>query len=375
MSNDQKITFKICYLYPGMDSKTIELKSTDKKGSVSFLDNSGNRVFRTPALGEEPVKIVLTSTENFKFQGEDQTRVYTTVSYYPESMEGKLEQYQITENIVNRRAHEVLKEHQHVVVRSKEGANVNPNQNGIPMFELIEESRLILADVEKNNKISEGMNIAKDMFQNHPEVFVDFCYSYNIMPIENVPIHVLYNEVVFKIQTDPAAFFSVVNHKDAATLTLIKKGLLKITTDGNPLISIKDNFYYLDGEIVGQSEEETIHFFNKHPKKKEFLMRSLGIAPEVNVEVVALPPVSEDGGLSDSQKEWKKKTDSSRLQTMKMEVAKRFKKMQEDKLKNKPEASVIEAKFFDVMRTEIRDKYIDIVEAFDAYVADKKSSM
>jgi hypothetical protein len=60
---------------------------------------------------------------------------------------------------------------------------------------------------------------------------------------------------------------------------------------------------------------------------------------------------------------------------MKMEVAKRFKKMQEDKLKNKPEASVIEAKFFDVMRTEIRDKYIDIVEAFDAYVADKKSSM
>jgi hypothetical protein len=358
-----------------MDSKTIELKSTDKKGSVSFLDNSGNRVFRTPALGEEPVKIVLTSTENFKFQGEDQTRVYTTVSYYPESMEGKLEQYQITENIVNRRAHEVLKEHQHVVVRSKEGANVNPNQNGIPMFELIEESRLILADVEKNNKISEGMNIAKDMFQNHPEVFVDFCYSYNIMPIENVPIHVLYNEVVFKIQTDPAAFFSVVNHKDAATLTLIKKGLLKITTDGNPLISIKDNFYYLDGEIVGQSEEETIHFFNKHPKKKEFLMRSLGIAPEVNVEVVALPPVSEDGGLSDSQKEWKKKTDSSRLQTMKMEVAKRFKKMQEDKLKNKPEASVIEAKFFDVMRTEIRDKYIDIVEAFDAYVADKKSSM
>ena len=375
MSNDQKITFKICYLYPGMDSKTIELKSTDKKGSVSFLDNSGNRVFRTPALGEEPVKIVLTSTENFKFQGDDQKRVYTTVSYYPESMEGQLEQYQITENIVNRRAHEVLKEHQHVVVRSKEGANVNPNQNGIPMFELIEESRLILADVEKNNKISEGMNIAKDMFQNHPEVFVDFCYSYNIMPIENVPIHVLYNEVIFKIQTDPAAFFSVVNHKEAATLTLIKKGLLKITTDGNPLISIKDNFYYLDGEIIGQSEDEAIHFFNKYPKKREFLMRSLGIAPEVNVEVVALPPVSEDGGLSDSQKEWKKKTDASRLQTMKMEVAKRFKKMQEDKLKNKPEASVIEAKFFDVMRTEIRDKYIDIVEAFDTYVADKKSSM
>ena len=375
MSNDQKITFKICYLYPGMDSKSIELKSTDRKGSVSFLDNSGNRVFRAPAPGEEPVRIVLLSTENFKFQGDDQKRVYTTVSYYPESMEGKLQQYEITENIVNRRAHEVLKEHQHVVVRSKEGANINPNQNGIPMFELIEESKLILADVEKNNKISEGLNIAKDMFQNHPEVFVDFCYSYNIMPIENVPVHVLYNEVVFKIQTDPASFFSVVNHKDAATLTLIKKGLLKTTTDGNSLISIKDNFYYLDGEIVGQSEEETIHFFNKHPKKKEFLMRSLGIAPEVNVEVVSLPPVSEDGGLSDSQKEWKKKTDASRLQTMKMEVAKRFKKMQEDKLKNKPEASSIEAKFLDVMRTEIRDKYIDIVEAFDGYVLDKKSSM
>jgi hypothetical protein len=375
MSNDQKITFKICYLYPGMDSKVIELKTTDKKGSVSFLDNSGNRVFRAPVPGEEPVKIVLSSTEKFKFQGDDQKRVYTTVSYYPESMEGNLEQYEITENIVNRRAHEVLKEHQHVVVRSSEGANINPNQNGIPMFELIEESKLILADVEKNNKVSEAMNIAKDMFQNHPEVFVDFCYSYNIMPIENVPIHVLYNEVIFKIQVDPSSFFSVINHKDATTLTLIKKALLKTTTEGNSLISIKDNFYYLDGEIVGQSEDEVIHFFNRYPKKKEFLMRSLGIAPDVNVEVVPLPPVSENAGLTDTQKEWKKKTDASRLQTMKMEVAKRFKRMQEDKLKNKSEASAIEAKFFEVMRTEIRDKYIDIVDAYDAYVADKKSSM
>lgn len=375
MSNDQKITFKICYLYPGMDSKTIELKSTDKKGSVSFLDSSGNRVFRAPVPGEEPVRIVLTSIEKFMFQGDDQKRVYTTVSYYPESMEGSLEQHEITENIVNRRAHELLKEHQHVVVRSKEGANVNPNQSGIPMFELIEESKLILADVEKNNKVSEAMNIAKDMFQNNPEVFVDFCYSYNIMPIENVPVHVLYNEVIFKIQTDPTNFFNVLNHKDAVTLTLIKKALLKTTTEGVSLISIKDSFYYLDGEIIGQSEDEAIHFLNKYPKKKEFLMRSLGIAPDVNVEVVPLPPVSEDGGLTDVQKEWKKKTDSSRLQTMKMEVSRRFKKMQEDKMKNKPEASAIEAKFLANLQTEIRDKYIDIVGAFDAYVADKKSSM
>lgn len=373
MGNQQKVTFKICYMYPGTDAKSIEVKTTDKNGSVIWVDNEGSANYRAMMPGEVAKNYVLMSIEPFVFQGEVKKRVYTRVSYLPASEEGTLEGSERSENISNRMAHDILKQHQHVVVRDKSNSNVNPNQMGLPLFELIEDSVQILADVNKNSRISEAMAIATDMFKNTPQVFVDFCYSYNIKPIDGVPVAILYNEVVAKLMLNPEDFFSVINHKDAITLVLLKKAEQKTGDDNLGLINQRDGFYYMDGEIIGASEDTAIHFLNTNPSKKDFLLRKLGITPAPAVEVVPLPPVSVDGKLTAPQKLYKEKTDAARIQTMKMEVGRTIKKMRAEMAADKSMAGQIEKNCYDNLTNTIREKYVDVVEAFDTYVATQKA--
>ena len=70
-------------------------------------------------------------------------------------------------------------------------------------FELIEESEEIRKQVAYNSKVTDYGMVAKNMYNESPEAFVNFCYAYGIQNVESTPIESLFNEVIYKISINP----------------------------------------------------------------------------------------------------------------------------------------------------------------------------
>lgn len=381
MTENNKVTFKVCSIYPGQDPRPITMESVDRNnGNYRFMDVNGNINDRNKVDGEKVASLVLSSVENHAFPNGATKRVFTTISYIPNAMEyykaqglkgtdltAAYHQDRYFENM-----HLFLKTHPLVIVR-KDGHNINPNLGSIAGFELVEESALVRQELEKNIRATEARAKATEMYQKSKDLFVDFCYSYGVY-VGSTPVEKLFNEVMLKIEGNPDYFFEVANHKDAELLTLFNKALQKTSEEsGQTVISQNDDFYEFEDEFIGQSEQEVIYFFNNNPKKLENLKRRLGVKV-TPIVVTELGPDSADVTPQTArQAAGKRAFDAKMVADMEDEVHKATKQYgmnwaKADKAKNDA-AKIDYAKEFLEKMKAVKEKFAQIPDAVDTRVA------
>jgi hypothetical protein len=247
---------------------------------------------------------------------------------------------------------------------------VNPNQTGTPLYQLIEETAEVNALVTKNRRAADANAELSHMLELEKERLVDFCYAYGITPIEGVAIERLYNKAVAKATLNPDHFFEILNHKDSKMLTYIERAKLKQIGDDN-LITLKGSQYYMEGEAVGGDEEEMIRFFNRFPRKKEYMLGRLGITPEIAPEVITLPKVEESLEYTPMQQNYNERTTNTLETEMKMRVGKLFKDYEKAKAADPSKAGeLLEKAKADVEK--LRSKYISIADHFNDYISKKR---
>ncbi len=374
-----KISYKLAYLSSGTDSRILDLVKVDSMGITEFIDKAGVLHDRPLANGEQPARIVLDTIENYvDAQGQNRKRVYTTLSYYEESVSGQMLKGQpdqvVAKHNLAKNAHLMLKSHQEVAWRGEDGNDKNPNRCGYTvMFEIIEESQNILNQVEKNNKVTEAMALATDMFKNNQKDFIDFCYAYGIRPIKGVPIENLYNEVSFKIQVNPNHFFETMESKDREYKIVLAKAKEFIEEDGLPLINLEGNLFYLAGEIIGSTEEEVINHLKTHPIQRKYVFSKIGFDFEVELEVENLPLVSEEIVVTKQAKLFKKRVDSARIEEMERAVKYIIKKYNDAVKKDSSVTGKADAlKDYDTATESKRANFFDVVEAYDTFVEEQR---
>jgi len=369
MSINQKITFDIVSLHAGLNAKPLPLSTTTKTGQTTWIDAYGGLHFRDIAKGEQCFEYSIDAQESFIKNGEKAIRTYRSISYYPEGLEGGLSSDERLQNLIARKAHAMVKEHQNVIVRGVDGGNVNKNQTGMLLFELRETSVIIGDRVEKTLKINEAMLAATDLFQNRPEEFINVCYMYSIQPIDGVAIQKLFNEVALKINNNPTHFLEILNHKDADLLILIKKGLI-INSEMESIISFQDPFYFMNGENIGNSEDEILYNLKKSPRSKEFLMKSLNIPLEDTPEVINLPENVEAKMPVKLSQDYSRRTEAADMKGVTKMLTAMFNKYSSD-IKASPEnEEEITKKFKENLATK-RAGYIEFADYWDTEVATK----
>lgn len=370
MDINDKISFDIVSIYDGNSVRSLELKVTEKNGNVTFIDSYGGLHHRDLQKGETPFSYNVDNQETYvNKKGEKAVRMYKRIEYWPESQEGNLEGNERTLNIIARHAHNLVKKHPSVIIRDANKGNSNPNQHGLVLFELRETTQIIKDKVQKNIEVSKAQGIATELMQDDPESFIDLCYRYSIQPVQNVPIENLYNEVMLKIANNPTHFMEILEHKDSALLTLIKRAM--IGTEEEPaIISFEDPFWFMNGENLGKNEEEIIYNLSKSARSREFLRQSLGLPVEDIVEVVKLPAESNAISASKPSEDYQRRTDKARIEEMKKAINSITMQWEKDKKKNPAGGSVLDNKFLAQLAKK-RELYLDVADAFDAELAYK----
>lgn len=369
-----EITFKVAYLYPSSDTRLFTLEAEDKRGNRSFISTEGLLWRRTPEKGDSIATIPLTAVEEFEYQGQKKKRVYALIKYETDEKKVKLlSQQEEINNRIHREAHNFIKNHPQVVYKdSATGNNLNTEQRGNALFELIEESQRIISENEKNIKIAKAMGVASDMFENNKEAFVEFCYAYGIRPVQGVEVQKLFNEVSFKIRNNPNEFFEVYEHEEREMLSLIKRAMQELDGE-NTILYIENDFWCMNGEILATDEHPfqnpLLHHFKTHPRDKDFLLRKLGITKEVVLEVKELAPVSEEFEDTIQKKSFDAKAHEHKIRKMKATVTNAATKYRKSE-KRQADIDRLKAEI-----TDARESFLDIVEAYDSYAKDKLTSL
>lgn len=370
MDINDKISFDIVSIYDGNGVRSLDLKVTEKNGNVTFVDSYGGLHHRDLQRGESPFSYNVDNQESYiNKKGEKAVRMFKRIEYWPEQFEGQLEGNERTLNIIARHAHTLVKKHPSVIIRDANKGNSNPNQHGLVLFELRETTQIIKDKVQKNIEVSKAQAIATELMQEDPESFIDLCYRYSIQPVKEVPIETLYNEVMLKIANNPTHFMEILNHKDAVFLTLVKRAM--IGTELDPaIISFEDPFYFMNGENLGQKEEEIIYNLSKSARNREFLMMSLGVPIEDEVEVVVLPSTSDAIEASKPSQDYQRRTDKSRIEEARKAMNSITVQWEKEKKKNPAGGSVLDDKF-KAQLSKKRELYLDVADFWDAELAYK----
>lgn len=367
----EKITFKIVYAAQGSTPRQIELKSSDRHGNIEWLDKSGADYTAEPPLGVSPVKLNLTSTEFYTDKnGEKKKRVFGLFSYVCEKDENEIKDVsERLNNIVLRKAHMMLKTHQACIYRDKTGNDINPNRHGASvMFELIEESQNIQNAVELNNRMSEAMNKAGELLKGDATYFMDFCYAYGIVNVAKSSPEELYNDICQRIIINPEHFLTTFNNKNNQTLVLLRKGLEYLQPDNTTLVSLVNNIYYMNGEILGESEDVCVYNLNQQPKLKEWLMLNMNIAPDFKAEVVQLPPASDHPVQSDSKKLFEKGADEAAVSQAKSKINYMFTKAKTAIAKDPSRRGEILEKLEEDLQAK-RSDYVTLLPYIDDHIS------
>jgi len=174
---------------------------------------------------------------------------------------------------------------------------------------------------------------------------------------------------MLKIANNPTHFMEILEHKDSALLTLIKRAM--IGTEEEPaIISFEDPFWFMNGENLGKNEEEIIYNLSKSARSREFLRQSLGLPVEDIVEVVKLPAESNAISASKPSEDYQRRTDKARIEEMKKAINSITMQWEKDKKKNPAGGSVLDNKFLAQLAKK-RELYLDVADAFDAELAYK----
>lgn len=366
-----KVSFKIVSIYPGTEPKLLSMESVSRKtGGNYFLDEYGKRFDRVPHPGERISKIVLNAVESYEVNGEQKKRVFALVEYEI-GLATTNKDLQLANNIKEAQ-HNFVKEHNLIKIKDENGNNINHNSGSMVAFELIEESEEIRKQVAYNSKVADYSIIAKTMYNESPEAFVNFCYAYGIQNVESTAIESLFNEVIYKISINPDYFNEIYNHKNRTFLSLFNRAL-ETTVNEEQIIDFKDDYYYFEGSPIGVNVEEAMFYFDKFPTKKKILEMKMQVEPESAIEVVRLPETPVNLSPSEREKLAKEKMDSGRIQGMKMEVGRAINKFNSDinKAKKEGESTADIEEAFLTLKKALRVKYIDIEAAYDSYF-DKK---
>ncbi len=367
LNPNDKITFDIVSIHAGNNVKPFPLLVTTANGQATWIDSYGARFDRAVGRGEQPHEYSIDAQESFMHKGEKAIRTFKSISYYPQELEGHLEGEEKTQNLTARQAHELVKRHQNVIVRGKDGGNINTNQTGMLLFELRETSTIIKNNLEKTLQINQAITAATELYTEQPQEFINLCYRYGIQPIEGVAIQKLFNEVAIKINNNPSHFLTILNHEDAELLTLIKKAQV-LNEQLESIISYQEPFYFMNGENLGQSEDELLYNLKKSERNKEFLMKSLNIALADKHEVVSLPKEPEHEPLSKPAQDFKRRTELARQKEAKSTIAAICRKWTEDKRADPSKVGEVDEKYTQKLR-EKREGYMDIADFWDAEVA------
>lgn len=375
-----KITFKVAYLFTGTAPRKLELKKIDKNGNVEFINNVGAVIAREPKPEETVESLTLFTSENYTWQGEERKRVVGYFSYYLPDEAGHIEgSVDKATNKILYEAHRMLKSHQQVAIKDKNGNDINPNRYGATVkFELIEEGLLTKDKVEENGKMADALAEIKWIYEGDKNEFLDFCYAFGIRPVLNVPVEKLYNEAMLKAQINPQHFFDTRELAEKDIYVLIRKAMeTPISEDGigvpKTLISTEGDKYYIDGEIIGYSEQDVMYYLKTNLKQKEYIMNKLGITLATNFPVIEL--TDKEPTLNSRQKtDFEKKYHAERVTKMEQSINQSFAKYHKALSKN-PEKKGDLVKDLDVELNKKREGYIDVLEAYDEKVAKEKGYM
>lgn len=378
IDKNKAVTFRIATIYPERDSKPLRLEYRNKHtGLLHWMDKGGSDYTREIMKGEESATIVLMRGENFKYQGGDEKRVYNEFSYYPIEMEGDIESERDKEDsIFNCKLHSFVKLHPDVKIKDENGNNNNPNQGSIVMFELIENSLEVQKLVAKNELITTCMMIATDLKDNK-EKFVDFCYAYNIKNIEQTSVEDLYNEVILKLTINPKNFMDTFEHKQLELITLIEKAKILVvdTAENKCLINLDGNDYYMDDELIGEDLDSMIRYFDKMPKKKDYLYRKLGVEKDIDIKPVSLPPTAAALPNTDRQSATANSIHTQRIETATKKIGSLFNAQKVRLSKAKPSEKGQVEKAFEELLAQTRPEFNDVLDFWDARVLEKKGQM
>ena len=371
MSKNTLVTYKVAYLHPGISPRNIPLITSNKAGKITFVNEQGELIHRAPLEGEKPHSFNLLSVEPYEYNGKMEKRVFVNLTYESDDLKmQELPDYERAIHKLHKTAHAFIKEHQNVVVKDAENRNTNRFQVGIALFELIEESSRIKKQNEDNDLITKARTIANELFHDKPSEFVEFCYLYNIKPVEGVEIEKLYNEVLLKIQTYPKGFFDAYDHKQAELMTIIRKGEQKADETGKTYISTEGDFIVFDDEIIGQTDEEVLHYFSKNPKRLEYLRLKLGLGKKEETKVVRLPEV-ETPSIDANTKTINRARAAAEVNKMKLKVVTLFKNMEDDIREDPENKKTYQEKVVKQLYGKMKEDFSDLSEPYAVFVAQK----
>lgn len=364
------VKFKLASIYEGTDSKSIEMFSINKKTNIiSFVDQNGNIFYRKPHDGETVLRLSLSATEDFIYQGKQKKRVVIELSYEDGNIEKDPRR---DEYLRNRAVHEFLKTHPNVrLMDPATGININANAGAMVLFELVEQSKIAAAKAEKEMKYTKYSAEIQALYEaEDKQPFVNLCYAMGIQNVSNTTLQDLYLEMLHKIKGSYVPYESVKEHKSYELYVQVKKAM-QTEFDGKIIIEWKSDNYFFEEEILGRSEQEIIHYFETHPRKRENLFRKTGYMEEVTITHVEPEKGKENYSPTPQMLASKAANDAAELRQMETEVKAMFNiyKARRKKAMAKGESpaavSAVEEEYKDE-KERIRKKYLQFADAFDA---------
>jgi len=364
-----KVSFKISYLFPGKEPQSCEFLSVDRKtGMTSFIDQNGGLKYRAPDGNEKPLRLSVLSIEDFIYQGAPKKRVCLYLSY-----ESNAEDVKPGDEVTNARnsaIHSFVKNHYLFICKNPEGFNINNNTSSMPMFELYEESKEIEAKVEKNKKMTEYQNAITEMYEENLQEFVNACFGIGMTNVEKTPVDKLYNELMHRVSISYVPFEKYLEHKNREMVVFLKQ-CLQTTYENELVIRFEHNSYLFEGVVIGNSEEEVFHYFEKNPQKKINAERKLGKHPALALDIVPATEVHEPHLPTANQMIDAGAKDAARIRNMKLEIESLLtgtkNKIAKLEKAGKGEEAANEERNYEAAKQRLRDKYSDVGDAFDEY--------
>lgn len=364
-----KVSFKISYLFPGKESQRCEFLSIDRRTQItSFINQMGGIVHRKPESGEEPLSIALTSVEDFTYQNTTKKRVCLELSY--ESDADDVNPDFSIQNTRNSAIHTFVKSHYQFICKNPEGNNINNNTSGMALFELYEESKEIEAKVEKNIKLTQYQNIITGLYEENLQEFVNTCFGIGMTGVEKTPVDKLYNELMHRVTISYVPFENYIEHRNREMLVFLKQ-CLQTTHENELVIRFEHSSYLFEGELIGQTEEEVFHYFEKNPQKKINAERKLGKHPALELTIVPATEVHEPHLPEANQMIDVAAKDAARIRNMKLEIdslvtgyRKKIAKLEKD---GKAEEATKEESNYVGAKERLRQKYSDVGNSFEDY--------
>jgi hypothetical protein len=226
---------------------------------------------------------------------ENQTRYYGTYKFFDKETESKLKAAEQSVNRQTRAWYEFLQIHDHVIVKGPDGNNTNMNDIH-SMFELIDITGNTQKMVELNNKKFEAGILLKNLYEESPEAFLDFCYAYGVPDVANLDPATLYNMCVMKMVNNPHYMINIYNNKNRSLLTLIEKALtINIGSEQEVRYALEireSKVVYMDGEPIAQNRDELVEVLLLDVAKRRVLeglvaytVTSAMVPEKVEVEV------------------------------------------------------------------------------------------